>query len=482
MRKRQGFTLIELLVVIAIIGILVGLLLPAIQAAREAGRRTQCINNQKQLATAIINWSTQHRKLPNAGTFASELDDPYDVAAPGTPLTDQVDTSIPAGYNEHTGTSLRVSRSTSGTDTINDILYTDPSGTYTGGLHSWVVDILPHIGQQALKDQWDLTSRIPDTSGDRGYRLAAWDEPGQTAGSPVFDKEAEQQGHFQLGQIHLAVGICPNDDTIVDGRGNLSYGVNCGFTALWFSPIVNDTGIGGEAILTDNGSGTPAYLADRDLTAARNMCLFGIGTLKGNSPFDIRRTVASIRDGLQTTVMLIENLKSGYTDPVSDPTREFLGSLWYDPSRDRGDGNLFEGSWANPDPFHTGVFMSDDFMEAGGATPKPGDTFTVSRPGISCSGTRAAWRFANDESAVDNLLSEPENINGNFSGNEGFPFPSSYHPGLIVTAFCDGSVKAINQDIDGDVWAKLITPAGGSKGMNDCWPVYQDAVDEQQIQ
>ncbi len=78
MRKRsagRGFTLVELLVVIAIIGVLVALLLPAIQAAREAARRSQCLNNQKNLALALQNYHDTYKVFPMGAQVARRSDE-----------------------------------------------------------------------------------------------------------------------------------------------------------------------------------------------------------------------------------------------------------------------------------------------------------------------------------------------------------------------------------------------------------------------
>ncbi len=146
----RGFTLVELLVVIAIIGILVALLLPAVQSAREAARRSQCVNNQKNIALALLNYEDSKGELP-----------------PGTPYFDKCDgvTTPPAAINRH-----RV---------------------------SGFVMILPQIEESALYDQYQFDASpyiwMPDNTGNNWHRL-----PGREG----------------LVEARPSLFVCPSDDSL----------------------------------------------------------------------------------------------------------------------------------------------------------------------------------------------------------------------------------------------------------------------------
>lgn len=117
MRNPHGFTLVELLVVIAIIGILIGLLLPAVQAARAAARRMSCQNNMHQVILAVHNYESATKRLPPAWIKPAVSDDGWSAQARILPHIEQLslgdDIDFTDGYKNSTmridGQDLRVS-------------------------------------------------------------------------------------------------------------------------------------------------------------------------------------------------------------------------------------------------------------------------------------------------------------------------------------------------------------------------------------
>jgi prepilin-type N-terminal cleavage/methylation domain-containing protein/prepilin-type processing-associated H-X9-DG protein len=94
--RYRGFTLVELLVVIAIIGVLVALLLPAVQAAREAARRSQCTNNVRQMGLAIHNYESSFARLPTGGQGTD-----FSTSPPSTTFDQHALFTVVLPYLEH---------------------------------------------------------------------------------------------------------------------------------------------------------------------------------------------------------------------------------------------------------------------------------------------------------------------------------------------------------------------------------------------